>query len=156
MPMQRMALMLGAFLPAFLSAPAWAVDGWTVLDGPDVSIHESVGNDFPRHDLGELCRRALPGTTASAITAQSACKAQQGRLAGLASHAWNFLPPLARRDCLERASNANGYVYSVVYACVNAATFTMRSREKVARIAEVIARQNGKVPVVSSTVGSIR
>lgn len=151
MRMRHIALFL-----AFLPAPAWAIDGWTIFNGPAVPILESVEQDFPRHDLGELCRRTLPETTASTRSAQTACKAQQGRLAGLASQTWNLLPPGARRECVDRAEGANGYVYSVLYACVNAAAFSMNSREKMGQIAELIARQNGKVLTESRTVSSIR
>lgn len=140
----------------FVPVQAWAIDGWTVFNGPDVPILETVEQDFPRHDLGELCRRALPGTSTATSSARTACKARQGRLAGLVSNGWNFLPPAARQECLKRADNANGYSYSVLYECVNAAAFKVQRRVKIGQIAEMIARQNGKARVDPQTVGSIR
>lgn len=139
-----------------LPVPAWAVEGATIFNGPDVPIVESVARDFPRYDLGELCRLAMPGTDLSAEAAQATCKVEQGRLAGIASQNWNMLSPVARLDCLRRADKANGKRYAVLYSCVKAASFRVYHRDSMNRIAERIARQNGRVPVDSQAVGSIK
>jgi hypothetical protein len=145
-----------ALLLVFAPVQAWAVEGATVFNGPDVPIVETVEQDFPRYDLGDLCKSAMPGTDALAQSAQTTCKSQQGRLAGLASEIWQDLPPSARRDCVKRADSANGKRYFVLYSCVKAANFKVQRRDAINGIAEKIARQTGKVAVDSQTVGSIR
>jgi hypothetical protein len=135
---------------------AWAVEGSTVLEGPDVPILETVADDFPRYDLDGLCRTAIAGTGPAAEAARTACMTQQGRLAGLASHAWNQLPPTAREGCVARAERASSKRYSVVYSCVNAARFRVSRKDAMESVAARIARQNGKLPVASIAVGSNR
>jgi len=147
-----------AFAISLVLAPAQAgaVDGWTILTGPDVPILETVDPDFPRYDLGQQCKLVMPGTGPAVESARTACKAQQGRLAGLISYKWNLVSPAARRDCIKRTDSANGHRYSVLYMCVLAANFTIDNRESANRAAEMIARQNGKARIDSQTVGSIR
>ncbi len=151
-----MTMKIALVLLACMPARAWAVEGATVFNGPDVAILESVARDFPRYDLGALCREAMPGTGLSAEAARATCKTQQGRLAGLVSNAWNQLPPAARQGCVGRADRASGNRYSVLYSCVNAVSFRVRRKDTIDRVAEKIARQNGKRPDDTRQVGSIR
>jgi hypothetical protein len=67
-----------------------------------------------------------------------------------------LLPASDRTECVKRAGGANGYGYSVLYTCVIAAQFRLQNRDKADRIAEAIARQNGRELVEPQTVGSIR
>jgi len=138
--------------------PAWAMTGRTVLEGPAVPVLETVGRDFPRYDLTELCKIAMPGTDFRAEVARETCAAQQARLAGLASWTWDMLPAQARHACIERADAARGRRYYVLYACVKAARFRIDRTETIGRVAERIARQNRKVPAPfePQKVGSIQ
>lgn len=145
-----------ALILVMAPVPAWAVQGASVFNGPAVPIVETVGADFPRYDLVELCRQAMPGTGNAADSARQACQAQQGRLAGLASQVWDAIPAEARSDCLKRAESANGKRYFVLYSCVRAANFRVQRQDAIDRISETIAKQTGKVPVDKQAVGSIR
>lgn len=149
--MRRFALVL-----VLAPVQAAAVEGYTVLNGPEIPILESVAPDFPRYDLTELCKTAWPANSPSTESARTTCKQRQSRLAGLTSKVWNDIPPAARVACVKRSDAAKGSRYFVLYACANAASYRVQSKEAIDRVEAIIARQTGKSPVDRETVGSIR
>lgn len=145
-----------AFLLALAPAQAWAVDGWTVLQGPPVPIDASAGDDFPRYNVAGLCKTAWPGTNPTAESARAVCVERQNRIAGLSSLGWRGLSASARRDCVKRADAAGVGAYNVLYACVNLASFRKGAQEKSERIANEIREQNSAGHGERMRVGGIQ
>lgn len=153
--MKRLALVF-ALLPALAPGRAAAVDGNSVFIGPDITIAEGVGGDFPRYDIPVLCRKAWPGVGRAAEAARGVCVARQERIAAFASHLWGDIPSAAKAKCVRRSDLAGVGAYNVLYACVNAAVFTAGTQETVNRITTMVRAQNGLPPADRQAVGSIR
>lgn len=145
-----------AFLLMLAPAQAWAVDGYTILKGPEVPIIETVGQGFPRYDMAASCKTAWPGDKPTTQAARSVCQTRQNRIAGLTSQSWNDVPAAARLRCVQRADEAGSAAYSVLFHCVHAALYTARTQETKKDIANLIRKQNGIPSVDNLSVGSIR
>lgn len=143
-------------LPGLTPGHAGAVDGHTIFVGPEIVIVDTVADDFPRFDVAALCGAAWPGPRRTAEAAQTVCIARQNRLAALASRKWNAAPTAARANCAKRAERAGVGAYNVLYACVNAAAFTLSTRNAVNRVTSMIRAQNGLPRVDAQAVGSIQ
>jgi hypothetical protein len=141
---------------ALAPAPAGAVDGHTIFKGPEISIADAVGDDFPRYDVAARCNAAWPGNRVAVEAARAVCIARLNRIAGLASREWRDVPAAARVNCVKRSDAAGIGGYNVLYACARAAVFTAGTREKARQIASMIRAQNGLGQLDEMAVGSIR
>ena len=152
--LKRIAV-LPVCMPMLAGMPqlAGAVDGLTVLRGPEIPIADNVANDFPRYDVTALC-----GSAWADQAARSTCVQRQSRLAGLTSLGWHEIPPPARAVCVQRADAAGAARYSVLYACATEAIYRVRSEATLAGIANRVKQQlqDKENPTDNAAVGSIR